>query len=73
MLFRSTSLDYNKEAPTTKAFFAKVQNKLHFAIHGHTAAELIMQRADSTKDHMGLTSWENAPEGKILKSDVFVA
>ena len=69
----ATSLDYNKEAPTTKAFFAKVQNKLHFAIHGHTAAELIMQRADSTKDHMGLTSWENAPEGKILKSDVFVA
>lgn len=69
----ATSLDYNKEAPTTKAFFAKVQNKLHFAIHGHTAAELIMQRADSTKDHMGLTSWENAPDGKNLKSDVTVA
>ncbi|MDP3480984.1 MAG: RhuM family protein [Desulfoprunum sp.] len=61
----ATSLDYNKDAPTTKAFFAKVQNKLHFAIHGHTAAELIMERADSSKDRMGLTSWENAPEGKI--------
>ena len=69
----STSMDYNKDAPTTRDFFAKVQNKLHFAIHGHTAAELIMNRADSHKDHMGLTSWENSPDGKILKSDVSVA
>nr|WP_314860241.1 virulence RhuM family protein [uncultured Undibacterium sp.] len=69
----STALDYNKAAPTTKAFFAKVQNKLHFAIHGHTAAELILQRADSGKAHMGLSSWEQAPDGKILKTDVVVA
>ena len=69
----ATSVDYNKDAPTTKAFFAKVQNKLHYAIHGHTAAELIRKRADSSKPHMGLTSWENAPEGKILKTDVAVA
>ncbi|HHH9534785.1 TPA: virulence RhuM family protein [Pseudomonas aeruginosa] len=69
----ATSVDYNKDAPTTKAFFAKVQNKLHYAIHGHTAAELIRMRADSSKSHMGLTSWANAPEGKILKTDVAVA
>ena len=69
----TTSMDYNKDAPTTRDFFAKVQNKLHFAIHGHTAAELIMKRADSQKDHMGLTSWTNSPDGKILKSDVSVA
>ncbi|MCR6701430.1 MAG: virulence RhuM family protein [Dokdonella sp.] len=69
----STSVDYNKDAPTTKAFFAKVQNKLHYAIHGHTAAELIHKRADSSKPHMGLTSWASAPEGKILKTDVALA
>ncbi|MCF6290520.1 MAG: virulence RhuM family protein [Desulfobacterales bacterium] len=69
----ATSVDYNKDAPTTKSFFAKVQNKLHFAIHGHTAAELIVQRADSTKDHMGLSTWEKAPDGKILKMDVAIA
>jgi len=69
----ATSIDYNKDAPTTKAFFARVQNKLHFAIHGHTAAELIMQRADGTKNNMGLTTWEKAPEGKILKTDVSIA
>lgn len=69
----ATSIDYNKDAPTTKAFFAKVQNKLHFAIHGHTAAELIMDRADSEKEHMGLTSWAKSPDGKIIKSDVVVA
>jgi len=69
----ATSVDYNKDAPTTKAFFAKVQNKLHFAIHGNTAAELIMQRADSTKANMGLTTWEKAPDGKIVKTDVFIA
>ncbi|UYO93730.1 virulence RhuM family protein [Pollutimonas sp. M17] len=69
----ATSVDYNKDAPTTKAFFAKVQNKLHYAIHGHTAAELIRKRADSSKPHMGLNSWASAPEGKILKTDVAVA
>ncbi|OKY73918.1 MAG: cell filamentation protein Fic [Desulfobulbaceae bacterium DB1] len=69
----ATSVDYNRDAPTTKAFFAKVRNKLHFAIHGHTAAELILQRADSTKANMGLTTWEKAPDGKILKTDVAVA
>ena len=69
----ATSVDYNKDAPTTKDFFAEVQNKLHFAIHGHTAAELIMQRADSSKDNMWLTSWEKTPNGKILQTDVFIA
>ncbi|MHB1174770.1 MAG: virulence RhuM family protein [Sulfuriferula sp.] len=69
----ATSLDYNKDAGITQAFFAKVQNKLHFAIHGGTAAELIVQRADSGKDYMGLTSWEKAPDGKILKTDVVIA
>ena len=69
----TTSMDYNKEAPTTREFFAKVQNKLHYAIHGYTAAELIVDRADSEKDFMGLNSWKKAPEGKILKSDVSVA
>jgi hypothetical protein len=69
----ATALDYNRDAPTTRAFFAKVQNKLHFAIHGHTAAELIVRRADSNKTHMGLTSWERAPTGKIVKTDVVVA
>ena len=69
----STSVDYNRDAPTTREFFAKVQNKLHFAIHGHTAAELIMDRADSKKPKMGLTSWEKAPDGKIIKTDVVVA
>ena len=62
----TTSIDYNKDDETTKKFFSKVQNKLHFAIHGNTAAELIINRADSNKDYMGLTSWENAPQGKIL-------
>jgi Virulence protein len=69
----ATSIDYNRDAPTTRDFFAKVQNKLHFAIHGNTAAELIVTRADSKKDHMGLTTWENSPDGKILKTDVAVA
>jgi len=69
----ATSIDYNKDAPTTKAFFSKVQNKLHFAIHGKTAAELISNRADSSKPHMGLTSWEKAPEGKVIKADVSIA
>ncbi len=69
----ATSLDYDRNAPTTRDFFAKVQNKLHFAIHGYTAAELIMARADSKKEHMGLTTWEKGPDGKILKTDVVVA
>lgn len=69
----ATSIDYNQNAPTTQEFFAKVQNKLHFAIHGHTAAELIVDRADSRKEHMGLTTWEQSPNGKIAKTDVAVA
>ena len=69
----ATSVDYNKDDETTKKFFAKVQNKLHFAIHGHTAAELIYNRADSQKEHMGLTTWDNAPDGKILRTDVTIA
>ncbi len=69
----ATSMDYNQHAPTTKAFFAKVQNKLHYAIHGQTAAELIQSRADSSKPQVGLTSWTHAPDGKVLKTDVVVA
>ena len=64
---------YNKDAPTTRDFFAKVQNKLHYAVHGQTAAELIKQRSDSSKKNMGLTNWENSPKGKILKTDILVA
>ena len=69
----ATAIDYNKNAPTTRQFFAMVQNKLHYAIHGHTAAELIVDRADANKEHMGLTTWENAPDGKIVKTDVSIA
>ena len=69
----ATALDYDRTAKTTKQFFAKVQNKMHYAVHGHTAAELIVERADHTKEHMGLTTWADAPEGKIKKSDVTVA
>ena len=69
----ATALDYNKDAPTTRFFFKKVQNKMHYAVHGHTAAELIVERADANKEHMGLTTWENAPNGKIVKTDVSVA
>jgi hypothetical protein len=69
----ATAMDYSPEAETTQTFFATVQNKLHFAIHGHTAAELIVNRADSKKERMGLTTWRNAPHGKILKPDVVVA
>ena len=69
----ATAMDYNINAPTTKGFFAKVQNKLHFAIHGKTAAEVIVDRADADKEHMGLTTWENAPDGKIVKRDVSIA
>jgi hypothetical protein len=69
----ATAMDYSAKAETTQAFFATVQNKLHFAIHGRTAAELIVERADSQKAQMGLTTWKNAPHGKILKPDVVVA
>ena len=69
----ATAIDYNKDAPTTRQFFAKVQNKMHYAIHGHTAAELIVERASAEKEHMGLTTWENAPDGKIVKTDVAIA
>ena len=69
----ATAVDYNKNAPTTKQFFATVQNKLHYAIHQHTAAELIVERANSDKPNMGLTTWAKSPDGKILKSDVSVA
>ena len=69
----ATALDYDKTSKTTKQFFANVQNKLHWAIHQHTAAELIMERANSEKPHMGLTSWENYPDGKIQKYDVSIA
>ena len=69
----ATAFDYDKDAKTTRLFFQTVQNKLHYAVHRHTAAELIVERADATKEHMGLTTWENAPEGKILKADVSIA
>lgn len=69
----ATAIDYNKDAPTTRLFFKKVQNKMHFAIHGHTAAELIVERANAQKENMGLTTWENAPDGKIVKPDVSIA
>lgn len=69
----ATAMDYNSKAEITQTFFAEVQNKLHFAIHSHTAAELIFKRADSKKGKMGLTTWKNAPKGKILKSDVTIA
>ena len=69
----ATSMDYNKDAPTTRLFYKKIQNKMHYAVHGRTAAELIMERADADKEHMGLTTWENAPDGKIVKTDVTIA
>ena len=69
----ATAVDYSLDSKTTKDFFATVQNKMHYAVHGSTAAEIIMSRADHTKEHMGLTSWKNAPNGKIVKADVSVA
>lgn len=69
----ATAIDYNKDAPTTRCFFAKVQNKLHYAVHKHTAAELIVERANAENEYMGLTTWENAPDGKIVKTDVSIA
>lgn len=69
----ATSLDYNKDTKTTREFFAKTQNKLHYGLHGNTAAELIYNRVDSEKDKMGLTSWKNSPDGKIIKTDISIA
>jgi hypothetical protein len=69
----ATAMDYSKDATITRKFFAKVQNKLHYAVHGHTAAELIAARANAEKEHMGLTSWEKCPDGKIVKTDVSIA
>jgi len=69
----ATAMDYRADAETTRTFFATVQNKLHYAIHGQTAAELIVERADHQKERMGLTTWKNAPDGKIIKTDVVVA
>lgn len=69
----ATAIDYDKNAAATRRFYASVQNKMHYAIHGHTAAELLVSRADSQKPHMGLTTWQDAPDGKIRKSDVTVA
>ena len=69
----ATAIDYDKNSATTRRFYATVQNKMHYAVHGHTAEELIVERADHEKEHMGLTTWADAPEGKIKKSDVTVA
>ena len=69
----ATSFDYDKNSKTTRRFFQTVQNKMHWSVHRHTAAELIVERADAEKEHMGLTTWESAPEGKIVKSDVAIA
>ena len=69
----ATAIDYNKDSPTTRLFYKRIQNKIHFAVHGHTAAELIVERASAEKEHMGLTTWENAPSGKIVKTDVSIA
>lgn len=69
----ATAFDYDRDANTTRLFFRTVQNKMHYAVHRHTAAELIVERANAEKDHMGLTTWENAPDGKILKADVTIA
>ena len=69
----ATAVDYNRDAPTTRLFFKMMQNKMHYAVHGRTAADLIVERADAEQEHMGLTSWENSPDGKIVKTDVAVA
>ena len=72
-IFAECSIDYDRNSPVTKDFYAMVQNKFHYAITGQTAAEIVYTRADHTKEHMGLTTWKNAPEGRVLKSDVSVA
>ena len=69
----ATAIDYNRDAPTTRLFFKMMQNKMHYAVHRHTAAELIVERADAEREHMGLNTWENAPDGKIVKTDVVIA
>ena len=69
----ATAIDYNRDAPTTRLFFKMMQNKMHYAVHGRTAAELIVERADAEQEYMGLTTWENAPDGKIVKTDVSIA
>ena len=69
----ATAIDYNRDAPTTRLFFKMMQNKMHYAVHGHTAAELIVERANAEQEHMGLTTWENAPDGKIVNTDVTIA
>lgn len=72
-IFAECSIDYDKDSPTTRRFFTLMQNKFHYAITGHTAAEIVYQHADHTKEHMGLTTWKNSPDGRVLKSDVDVA
>lgn len=72
-IFEQCSCDYDKNSETTKNFYAFVQNKLHYAVSGNTAAEIVYNRADSSKEHMGLTNWKNSPDGKIYKSDVVIA
>lgn len=69
----ATSVDYDKNSQMTREFYATVQNKMHYAVHGNTAAEVIVARADHNKEHMGLKSWKNAPVGKIVKTDVSIA
>lgn len=72
-IFAECSIDYDRNSPTTRAFYAMVQNKFHYAITGQTAAEIIYNKADRNKENMGLTTWKNSPDGRILKSDVTVA
>lgn len=72
-IYAECSIDYDRQAPTTKEFYAMIQNRFHYAITGQTAAEIISSKADHTKKHMGLTTWKNAPDGRILKSDVSIA
>ena len=72
-IYAECSIDYDKNAPTTREFYAMIQNRFHYAITGQTAAEIIYTKADHSKDHMGLTTWKNAPDGRVLKSDVTVA
>lgn len=72
-IFAECSIDYDKNSEKTKTFYAMVQNKFHFAITGHTAAEIIYQKANSKKDNMGLTTWKNAPDGRVLKNDIIIA
>ena len=72
-IYAECSTDYDRNSPTTKEFYAMIQNRFHYAITGHTAAEIVYAKADHTQDHMGLTSWKNAPDGRVLKSDVTIA